>query len=71
MSTWYEKRRRRILVDMHIPDWDPSFLSEVSPERYVELMLEANATAAMVYANSHVGLCYWPTNTGKMHMPRS
>lgn len=28
MSTrqWFEKSFRRILVDMHIPDWDPKFL---------------------------------------------
>jgi len=67
MAKWYEKHLRRILVDMHIQDWDPSFLGEVSPEEYVELMVRGNATAAMVYANSHVGLCYWPTRTGKMH----
>lgn len=64
---WYDRCRRRILVDMHIADWDASFLSKLSPERYVEMMLLGGATAAMVYANSHVGLCYWPTRTGEMH----
>jgi len=52
---------------MHIPQWNAAFLSKVSPERYVDLMVRANATAVMVYANSHVGLCNWPTRTGEMH----
>ena len=66
-TPWYERCRRRLLVDMHIPDWDESFLSELSPERYIEMMLRAGASSAMVYANSHVGLCNWPTKTGAMH----
>jgi len=67
LKAWFDRNRRRILVDMHIPDWDPAFLSELSPERYVEMMVAGGANAVMVYANSHVGLCYWPTRTGQLH----
>lgn len=52
---------------MHIPDWDPEFLSKLEPKEYAELMEQGGATNAMVYANSHVGLCYYPTKVGRMH----
>lgn len=65
---WYEKSYRRNLVDMHIDDWDEKFMSEFEPIKYVELMKTAGVQSAMVYANSHVGCCYWPTKTGHMHL---
>ena len=64
---WYRNSYRRNLVDMHVEDWDPRFLSKLSPEKYVEMLKLANVKSAMVYANSHVGYCYWPTKTGHMH----
>ncbi len=64
---WFEKDFRRNLVDMHIEDWDERFLSQLEPQRYVELLKVARVTTAMIYANSTVGYCYWPTKTGKMH----
>ena len=64
---WYEKSYRRSLMDMHIEDWDASFLSEYQPAAYVRLLKEAHIQSIMVYALSHVGCCYWPTKTGYMH----
>jgi hypothetical protein len=64
---WFKNHWRRILVDMHIPDWDERFLSQVDPEKYTDRMVQGGATSAMVYTNSHVGLCLYPTKTGKMH----
>ncbi len=64
---WYETSYRRNLVDMHIDDWDERFLSKLEPEEYVRLLKKARVQSAMVYANSHVGYCYWPTKTGRMH----
>jgi len=64
---WYRKSYRRNLVDMHIEDWDERFLSKLNPENYVRMLKIANVKSAMVYANSHVGYCYWPTKTGHMH----
>jgi len=57
-NKWYEKSYRRNLVDMHIDDWDESFLSRLDPKTYVELLKKAQVQSAMVYANSHVGYCY-------------
>ena len=52
---------------MHIDDWDERFLSEFSPEVYFENLKRAKVTSAMIYLQSHVGLCHYPTKTGRMH----
>ena len=64
---WYRNAYRRNLVDMHIEDWDERFLSEFDPGCYVENLKRAHIQAPMVYLQSHVGHCYWPTKTGHMH----
>lgn len=64
---WYSKAYRRNLVDMHIEDWDPVFLSKFDPETYVANLKKAHIQAPMLYLQSHVGHCYWPTKTGHMH----
>ena len=64
---WFQRGYRRMLVDMHIPDWDPQFLSKYDPAAMVRLYKLAGLTSVMYYAQSHLGLCYWPTTTGKMH----
>ena len=52
---------------MHIADWDERFLSEFSPREYVENLKRAKIKSAMIYFQSHVGLCYYPTKSGKLH----
>ncbi len=64
---WYERDRYRHLCDMHIDDWNPEFLSQFDPYDYVENLKLAGVENAMVYLQSHVGLCYFPTKVGKMH----
>ncbi len=64
---WFQRGYRRMLVDMHIPDWDPAFLSKFDPAEMVRLYKVAGLTSVMFYAQSHVGLCNWPTRSGKMH----
>lgn len=64
---WYQKSYRRSLVDMHIEDCDQSFLSEFSPDAYVEYLKTANIDSAMIYLQSHVGLCHYPTKSGVVH----
>ena len=63
----YQQSYRRMLVDMHIPDWDPAFLSRYDPAALAGQFTRANLTGAMLYCKSHAGLCYWPTRAGKMH----
>ena len=52
---------------MHIDDWDESFLSKFSKEAYLENLKRAKVSYAMLYYQSHVGLCYYPTKTARMH----
>src|SRR5437762_1011930 len=59
--------QRHILLDMHIPDWDEGFLAQFDPVEMADLYQRAGADAVMLYANSHVGMCYWPTRVGHMH----
>jgi alpha-L-fucosidase len=49
---------------MHIEDWDETFPSRLDPKNYVKMLKLAGVKSAMVYANSHVGYCYWPIGTG-------
>jgi hypothetical protein len=67
MRDWYKNRFRRNLIDMHIEEWDREFLSKFDPDVYFNNLKEANINAPMIYLQSHVGLCYWPTKSGKMH----
>lgn len=64
---WYSNFYRRHLIDMHIEDWDDSFLSKFSPDEYYENLKIARVQVPMIYLQSHVGHCYWPTKTGHMH----
>jgi hypothetical protein len=66
-APWYQHAYRRMLVDMHIPDWDEAFLADYEPAVLADLYERARLTSVMFYCQSHVGLCYWPTKTGKMH----
>jgi hypothetical protein len=64
---WYSKTYRRNLVDMHIEDWNPEFLSRFSPEEYYADLKRAHIQAPMIYLQSHAGYCYWSTRSGHMH----
>ena len=64
---WYSNLYRRHLVDMHIEDDRDIYLSEFSVEKYIENLKKCKANYAMIYLQSHVGLCYFPTKSGVMH----
>ncbi len=64
---WYTNSYRRHLCDMHIDDWHEDFLGEFDPEEYYANLKRAKVNNAMLYFQSHVGLCYYPTKSGKMH----
>jgi len=63
----YIKCQRQILLDMHVPDWDPGFLANFDPVRMADLYQKSGAQAVMHYCNSHMGLCYWPCSVGEMN----
>ena len=64
---WYKNVFRRHLCDMHIDDWNEEFLSAFSPENYLQNLQAAKIQNAMIYFQSHVGLCHYPTAAGKLH----
>ncbi|MBL8550540.1 MAG: beta-galactosidase trimerization domain-containing protein [Hyphomonadaceae bacterium] len=64
---WNTRSFRRLLIDMHTPDWDERFLSKYDPRVARDACRDAGVTGVMVYFQSHLGLCYWPTKSGKQH----
>ncbi len=66
-SKWPDQVFRRLLIDTHIPDWDPAFLSRLDPVGYVDCIAQAGFQSLMQYTNSCVGLCLWRTEVGQMH----
>ena len=67
MPKWYTNALRRHLLDMHIEDWDDRFLSEFDPEDYIDNLKRAKIDAAMIYLQSHVGYCNFPSETAHTH----
>ena len=64
---WFERAWRRAVIDMHIPDWDPKFLSEFDPDSYVARLQTSRAQSIVLYAQSHTGLFNYPTQVGQQH----
>ena len=64
---WYRTSFRRNLVDMHIEDWNPEFLSQFDPDKYYENLVRAHVKSPMIYLQSHVGHCNWDTKSGHRH----
>jgi hypothetical protein len=64
---WYRNKFNRILVDMHIPDWDDRFLSKLTPKKFVDTIARGGGDVIMVYALSHVGLALYPSRYGKIN----
>lgn len=60
-------RNHRLLLDMHIPGWDERFLANYEPAKVAAAQTAAGAGSVMVYCQSHLGLCYWPTTVGQRH----
>lgn len=64
---WYKRNFRRNLIDMHIPDWDLSFLSRFDPEAYADAVAASGVDTAIIYAGNCLGMCFWPSRLGHMH----
>jgi hypothetical protein len=66
-NNWYRRCYRRLLVDMHIPDWDESFLAKLDGRQYATAIRKANISSTMLYCNSHVGMALYPSKVGPVH----
>lgn len=65
--SWMDSCYSRLLIDNHITDQRPEFMSRFEPENYVEMVRLAGVESAMVYACDHNGNCYYPTRAGHPH----
>lgn len=65
--SWSKSSYCRLLVDNHITEDHPSFLTRFDPEQFVATVASAGFDACMVYACCHNGNCYYPTRVGLMH----
>lgn len=63
----YRDARRRLLIDMHIPDWDEAFLARYDPASIALAAERVGAEGVMLYFQNHVGLCFYPTAVGVRH----
>jgi hypothetical protein len=64
---WPGQRYNRILVDTHVPDWDPRLMANYNAASFVETLAGAGFQVVMQYANSLAGLCLWRTKVGQIH----
>lgn len=67
MSKWYKNIYRRNLVDMHINDDNDIYLSKFSKLDYFNYLKNAKIESPMIYLQSHTGLCYFESKSGKTH----
>lgn len=65
--TRYQDTYRRMLLDMHIPDWDEEFLAQYDPDALADAYSVAGAEGVLFYCKSHLGLNYWPVPVGAIH----
>lgn len=65
--SWYEECYTRLLIDNHITEHDPSFMTKFDPSNYVAMVKRGGIEASMVYACDHNGNCYYPTKVGHQH----
>lgn len=65
--SWIKKCYSRLLIDNHITDLDPAYMTKFDPAEYVRMAKLAKVESAMVYACDHNGNCYYPAKTGHVH----
>ena len=66
-APWYSKTFRRAVIDMHITDHDPRFMRRFDVAEYIGALVKAQAQSVVAYADSCVGLTFYPTQVGQMH----
>lgn len=64
---WYEKCYSRLLVDNHITDLNPEYMSKFDPAEYITTVKNSGVDSVMLYACCHNGNCYYPTKCGHQH----
>ena len=64
---WINNAYSRLLIDNHITDINPGFMSKFDSEEYVKQVKKSGVESSMVYATCHNGNCYYPSKIGHIH----
>jgi len=64
---WYEQSQRRILLDLHFPEWDDAILSRFDAKQIVKNFKRAQVDCAMFYTKDHFGNAYYNNKIGHKH----
>ena len=67
MESWFEKSYARVLVDNHVSDGDPVYMSKFDPQEYVNTIKLNGCDASMVPACCINGNCYYQSKVGHTH----
>ncbi|HDH96589.1 MAG TPA: hypothetical protein ENF73_02535, partial [Proteobacteria bacterium] len=67
MERWTRKRFRRVILDLHLPDFSPELGKKLDPERIADCMSRAGCEVLVLPAKNHFGLTTYPTSAGTRH----
>lgn len=56
-----------MLLDFHIHECDPEFLSQFDAEEFADCVAAGRMKSATIMTNTHTGLCNSPTEVGRQH----
>ncbi len=63
----YFDRKRKVHLDMHLPDDAPEMFERFDAEEYVATLVDANVNSVTIFAHCHHGNCYYDTAVGHKH----
>ncbi|MGI5819597.1 MAG: family 10 glycosylhydrolase [Armatimonadota bacterium] len=63
----YFARKRKVHLDMHLPEDAPEMFARFDAEQYVATLVDANVNSVTVFAHCHHGNCYYDTSVGHKH----
>ena len=63
----YFARKRKVHLDMHLPDDAPEMFVNFDAEEYVATLVDAHVNSVTIFAHGHHGNCYYDTAVGHKH----
>jgi len=63
----YFDRKRKVHLDMHLPEDAPHMFECFDAERYVATLVDARVNSVCIFAHGHHGNCYYDTKIGHKH----
>ncbi len=63
----YFARKRKVHLDMHLPEDAPDMFERFDAEEYVRTLADAHVNSVTIFAHCHHGNCYFDTSVGHKH----